>query len=111
MTWLWAPIVVTSNKERLVINNYQISNWARYYCCPRFTWEIPLSGKMASTVRNPTHDYIYKHYVAFKGFFVADAPGYLTENINPTLGLSNGTLIKFHSLTLNPGEDIQRVIE
>nr|CAH0112043.1 unnamed protein product [Daphnia galeata] len=85
--WLWALIVVTTNKERPVINNFQSSNWAKYHCCPRFVWEIPLSGQLAQSVRTPEQRYIYNHFQAFTGCFVADAPGYLTENINPALGL------------------------
>jgi hypothetical protein len=109
--WLWAPIVVTTNKERLVINNFQSSNWAKYHCCPRFVWEIPLSGQLAQSVRTPAQRYIYNHFKEFIGCFVAGAPGYLTENINPALGLSNGTQIKYHSLILDPSEDMQRIIE
>jgi hypothetical protein len=92
--WQWASIVVTSNKERMVINNYQSSSWARYHSVPRFVWEIPLRGRLAATVRTAAHTYIYQYFPAFTGCFVSGASGYLTENINPSLGLSNGTQVK-----------------
>ena len=37
--------------------------------------------------------------------------GYLTQNMNPSLGLSNGTPVIYHSLTLSPLEDMHSVME
>ena len=94
VNWNWAPIVVTSNKERVKINDYQTKNWARFHQIPRFIWEIPILGRQWSGNRTEKHKYVYENYPAYTGCFVAGAPGYLTENINPTLGLSNGTQVK-----------------
>jgi hypothetical protein len=62
--WLWALIVVTTNKERPVINNFQSSNWTKYHCCPRFVWKIPLSGQLAQVYEHLNNDIfttIFKH--------------------------------------------------
>jgi hypothetical protein len=43
--------------------------------------------------------------------FLLTFKGYLTQNINPSLGLSNGTPVIYHSLTLSPLEDMHSVME
>jgi hypothetical protein len=40
--WSWAPIIVTSNKERLVINDFPSKRWSRHFNTPWFVWKIPL---------------------------------------------------------------------
>ena len=80
-----ASFVVTSNKERMVINNYQY----RCHFLPRFVWEIPLRGRLVPKVRTVAHNYIYQYFQAFNGCFVSGA-----SKMNPSLGLSNGTQVK-----------------
>lgn len=73
--WQWAPVVVTSNKERVLINNSQSKCWALQKKTPRFIWEIPLVGDLASSITPTIHHHIYKNIPALKGCFVAGAPG------------------------------------
>ena len=42
---------------------------------------------------------------------MSGAPGFLSENINPSRGLSNGTPIIFHSLVLDPKENFENIRE
>ena len=42
---------------------------------------------------------------------MAVAPGYLLSNINPSLGLANGTPVVYYGLILNENEDNQCIIE
>ena len=42
------------------------------------------------------------------GVFVPGTPAFLTENINPHHGLTNGTPVTLHSLILDPEEDVRR---
>jgi hypothetical protein len=42
--------------------------------------------------------------------FLLTFKGYLTQNINPSLGLSNRTPVIYHSLTLSPLEDMHSVM-
>lgn len=107
--WLKASLVVTSNRERYLINDLRSEQWARSSGNHRFVWEYPLVGNLASTVRTPGHQLIYRNYPEFSGCFVAGAPGFLSENINPNLGLSNGTPIIYHSLTLHANENVEAV--
>ena len=73
--WQWAPVVVTSNKERVLINNSQSKCWALQKKTPRFIWEIPLVGDLASSITPTIHHHIYKNIPALKGCFVAGASG------------------------------------
>ena len=108
--WLRASLVVTSNRERHLINNLRSKQWAVSSGNQRFIWENPLLGFLASKVQAPIHKHLYENYEELSGCFVAGAPGFLTENINPGRRLSNGTPIVYHSLTLNPKEpNIERI--
>ena len=78
--WQWAPIVITSNKERLLINKLQTKCWALHHKTPRFVWAIPLVGRLASSVPTQVNQYLNENYPALTGCFVAGAPG--TKKVN-----------------------------
>jgi hypothetical protein len=42
---------------------------------PRFIWEIPLVGDLASSITPTIHHHTYKNIPALKGCFVAGASG------------------------------------
>ena len=69
-----------------------------------------LSGPLATRISESDREYIYNRYSQFTGTFVANAPGFLTENINPLRGISNGTPISYHSLSLDPKDDDHRIL-
>ncbi|KAK4024404.1 hypothetical protein OUZ56_009826 [Daphnia magna] len=73
-----------------------------------FSWRFGI-------INHDDHPLTYLHvslqHFGIKGCFVAGAPGYITQNINPSLGLSNGTSVIYHSLTLSPLEDMHSVME
>lgn len=108
--WARTPIVVTSNMERFIINDIRSKAWSKHNNTPRFVWRIPLSGTLSSKITQIDREYIYGRYPQFTGSFVVNAPGFLTENINPLRGLSNGTPVSYHSLTLDPREDDHRIL-
>lgn len=110
-SWFSALLVVNGNKQRYLTNALRSISWAQHHCTPRFTWRIPLSGLIASRLDQATQEQLYEKYPQFTGIFVAGAPAYLTENINPTRGLSNGTAVTFDSLSLHPDEDIHQLVE
>ena len=112
-SWASAPIVVTGNKERILLNEFQSRMWSVRHRRPRFVWRCQLSEQNPDMVNLTTlqRNYIYENYPQFTGYFVENAPGYLLENINPTIGLANGTPISYHSLTLDSRENIQRILE
>ena len=73
--WSWAPIIVTSNKERLVINDFQSKRWSSHFNTPRFVWKIPLVGNLATVIPNELHSIFYDNCKALIGCFVSGAPG------------------------------------
>lgn len=69
--WLKASVVVTSNKERHLINDIRSKHWAKNSGNQRFVWEYPLLGYLASSIQTAGHRHIYDNYPEFSGFFVA----------------------------------------
>jgi hypothetical protein len=106
--WMNAPIVVTSNEELYRINEHQSSIFAKQQNWPRIIWYQPILGLVANAIDQDQVNYLYATCHRLKGIFVHGAPGFLTENINPTL--TNGTAITYHSLVLYPREDRERVL-
>jgi len=49
----------------------------------------------------------YAHDKTLWGIFVHGAPAYLTNNINPSRGLSNGTPVRMDSLGFHPGNAME----
>lgn len=105
-----APILVTKNVERHNINKFKSKSFAQQQQQPRFSWRTELAGR-ASLQREGAPDFAaldehyYKQFPALTNYFVKNAPGYLIENLNPSLGLANGTKIIYEALVLDPRDD------
>ena len=56
-----------------------------------------------------TRDYLYDHNLALHGCFVVGEPAIITTNINPLLGLANGTKVEMKSICLHADEDTDRI--
>jgi hypothetical protein len=50
-------------------------------------------------------DQLYKQERGLWGIFVAGAPGFLTQNLNPTKGFANGTSITYESISFDEEEN------
>lgn len=107
--FLSTPIVVTSNKEKNLITTIRSKHWASIKHTSRIIWRYPLLGTLATNAASPVHEYLYKNEPALNGCFVAGVPGYITENINPGIKISNGSQVIFRSLTLDPREDFDTI--
>ena len=81
--WAFAPIIVTSNDERLTINAFQSKKWALNEKMPRVTWKFNIVGSLSSLTVPSVKDYIYETVPHLTGHFAYKAPGYLSNNINP----------------------------
>ena len=108
--WMSAPIVVTSNEERYRINEHQSTIFDKQQNWSCIIWYQPILGLVANTIDQDLVNYLYATCHRLKGIFVHGAQGFLTENINPTHGLKNGTAITYHSLILDPKEDRECVL-
>ena len=106
-SWLEAPIIVTSNRERGVINMEQAQRWGRKHGVPVVVWYYPFDyGSNAShlTTNSKIKAWLYKNEPDLRGVFVQGASAYLTQNINPRMAVSNGTKVMYHSLSFSPDE-------
>lgn len=108
--WTNATIVVTSNEERFKINELLSIFKSRSIKTPRIVWYRPILGIVANQLSQQETSYIYQANPQFKGCFVAGAPGFLLDNINPVRSLSNGTPVTYESIVLHPEENLNRVL-
>ncbi len=81
--WAFAPIIVTSNDERLNINAFQSKKWAFNQKMPRVTWQFPIAGNLSTLTAPSIIKYLYETVPHLTGHFAFRAPGYLSNNINP----------------------------
>ena len=105
-----APILVTKNDERHNINKFKSKSFAQQQQQPRFVWKTEMAGRTSLHKEGgpdfaTLDEHYYKQFPALTNYFVKNAPGYLIENINPSLGLANGTKIVYESLVLDPRDD------
>jgi len=73
------------------------SHFAQSKGVPIITWTLPFEGK--GNLDPDTQEKILDLSSGLNGIFVAGAPAYINENIDPGLGLANGTQVTLHSLT------------
>jgi len=99
-SWFIAIIAVTSNKERRTINSLKSTAMARKNSTRKFLWDIDIRVHGAENLSKQILRYVRSINDILTASFVIEAPAILTENINPSRGLSNGTPVIMHSLSL-----------
>jgi hypothetical protein len=106
MSWNSAPLAVTSNSERDNLMYIRAQRWAEENGVPIITWKIQCRGTVINFIKDDAFlNDIYHPQSGLLGFFVQGAMAYLTENINPSKGLANGSIVYVHSLSFSD-EDI-----
>src|SRR3989338_3903453 len=104
MSFADATCLVASNLERSRINILAIKKFSLMHGYPLFRWRKPLDpgesnpGPLAASDSEELFDY-----------FCNNCPAVLTTNLNPSLGLANGTLVRFHSLCLSPDSNLNNL--
>ena len=95
--WIDAPILVSTNRERYTLTHYKAIHVARNKGTVVFRWPTNWTNwkqrpntpaKVSRALADP----------CFYEYFVAGADGFLTDNIQKHLMLTNATAIRFHSL-------------
>jgi len=96
-SWMDAPVVVTTNAERLSIIKAQVIRFSKARSIPVISWRQPLSAtcKLSENDKNVLYEIIDK----LVGWFAYGAPVHLTTNINPSKHLANGTEVTQCSVT------------
>lgn len=72
----------------------------------RFTWKENICGTHITHLKHQfSVNSLYLIEPSLTCYFVANAPGIIRENINPSRGLTNGTTVALHSIVLDDRED------
>lgn len=103
LRWRFAPHAVLSNRERHAINALQMRSWAEYHHVPLLKWRRPLPRGYAHLTAGEA-ERLYQNEPSLWGSFALGAPAILTQNVNPTRGITNGTMCTFHSVTWKQGK-------
>jgi hypothetical protein len=108
-TWKYAPVLVSTNKERLNIIRKKCKLWAQDHRTYVFKWRCRLR-RQQNTPSGPLLQKALDHNAFFWQYFVYGAPCNLTTNINPDIALANGTPARLHSMTFDKSEDYFDII-
>lgn len=80
-SWLTAPIIVTGNRERGVINLQQAKRWAALHGVPVVRWRYPFDLAIPQYANDTTiKAWLYQHEPDLTGLFVQGAVAYLTAD-------------------------------
>jgi hypothetical protein len=107
--WMFAPIIVTSNYERMAINRAQVLRFAKVHGLPVIRWRLQIAGAGRKYKDNGTLEGLYGENDDLWGYFVQGAPGFVTENVGRSYGVVNGTRGTLHSLTFSADADEEEV--
>ena len=110
-SWCEAPLIVTSNLERHYQNLPRIITYAQINNLPVLTWKLPLNGEIAAQLEIEQLNLLYEQNKCLHGYFVKNAPAYITDNTDPNKGLANGTPCFLHSLCFDTDFDPQLQLE
>jgi len=102
--WLFAPVLVATNEERLNITRQKCSLWAKQHNTYVFKWKTNIT-KIINPASPTLMPDIEEHNAFFWQYFVERASGFLTETINGELALVNGAPITMHSLTFSSKQE------
>jgi len=110
--WRFAPVLVSTNLERMNITRHKAKLWAIENKTYVFKWKNRTSNHVnkPSNLEDEDADY-YDDNSFFWQFWVPGAPSYLTHNINGGLALVNGAPVKTHSLTFTDEENYTAILE
>ncbi len=97
--WINAPILVGTNRERYSLTHYKAIHIARSNNTVVFRWRTKFHTWKQKPRTSQDED-LAKQDPCFYEYFVQGADGFLTDNIQKSLKLTNATPIKFHSLKL-----------
>jgi hypothetical protein len=102
--WLFAPVLVATNQERINITRQKFSLWAELHKTYVFKWKANLTRIVNSASPTLMID-IEEHNAFFWQYFVQGTSGFLTETINGELALVNGAPITMDSITFSSKQE------
>ena len=102
-------MLCSGNFDRAILENVRASSVARLLGVPVIKWRLNISG--IDLYSDEQLETVYADDLSLWGIFIQGAPGYLTQNINVSRGLANGTEVLFQSLVLNPNTPALNAID
>ena len=106
--FMTACFIVATNRERHNICFHMAKLFSIRNNCPVIRWRLPVKGWMNRPNMAEEADLIDKDPL-FYDHFVKGMDGYITDNINVSLMIGNGTKFKFHSLSFHNEEQEKEV--
>jgi hypothetical protein len=108
--WAFAPILVSSNKERIDICQRKSLLFAKHHSTYIFKWR----SNIISWKNKPTNVGDRQSIIASNGCFwetfVPQADAFLTYNVNNDLGLANGSPVSMHSMSFSSDDQLLSVL-
>ena len=108
--WKYAPIIVSTNKERFNASRLKSALWAQEHKSYVFRWR----SRVHEEKNRPPMDKlqpILEENAFFWQYFTPGAPAYLSQNINCDVALVNGSPITLHSLTFEDIHEYNRIMD
>jgi hypothetical protein len=107
--WRYAPILVSTNRERYDLIHEQAVRFAMEHGLPVVRWQ----RRWRNWQGQPKLYYSQVHDAdpIFWELFVPGAAGFLTYNLCTSIGLVNGCPIQYHSLTMHTQEEQAKLDE
>ena len=97
--WLEAPVIVTTNSERLDLNAVKCSQFATSHRQYIIRWPSKCSDWYNKPRNEDDYGAMLENNSCFWDYFIVGAPAFFNERINRDLGIVNGTKVRYHSLT------------
>jgi hypothetical protein len=107
-SWQFAPVLVSTNKERNNIIKHQSRLFAQHNETYVFKWRVYENWKLCKPDPQ-TLKKVVEEEAFFWQYFVPGADAFITFNINAELGLANGTPVKCHSLGFKEDKMIRSI--
>ena len=103
-TWRFAPCAVTGHIERDTINFEQVRAFAQTFALPLVKWRVTIKrGSFDPAVE----EMLFANEPALWQYYAEGAPIMLTRNINPRLGIANGSPALLDSMVFEDGIPIE----
>jgi len=96
--WSGATFLVQTNAERHVINEKMARIFALKAGVPIITWRNVIVQQAKTSLPKGAIERLYEHVPGLVSVFVQGAPAMITDNVNPAVGLANGSTVTLRKL-------------
>jgi hypothetical protein len=109
--WHDAVLITGTNAVRQHVNRERVLVFAQQHGVPVYAWRLPLPVQVSAGLSPSDIDNLYHAFPELVVYFVEGAPAMLVDNVQPALGLANGSQVRLHSFTLEGGSEVHSELE